>query len=73
MFEKDGGSNRPRQQMANLVEAVNWCGLKDIGFIGPKFTCLYERSDGSQIREHLDRALATIDWVNLFPMAHLHV
>ena len=72
MFEKEGGSIRPRQQMANFVEAVNWCGLRDIGFIGPKFTWLYERSDGSQIREHLDRALATTDWVNLFPMAHLH-
>ena len=71
-FEKEGGSNRPKQQMANFVKAVNWCGLRDIGFTGPKFTWLYERSDGSQIRERLDRALTTTDWVNLFPMARLH-
>nr|POE64445.1 hypothetical protein CFP56_35004 [Quercus suber] len=72
MSEKERGGNKPRQQMANFVEAVNWCGLRDIGFIGPKFTWFYERSDGSQIRERLDRALATFDWVNLFPMARLH-
>ena len=72
MSEKKGGSNRPRRQMANFVEDVNWCGLKDIGFIGPNFTWLYERSDRSQIRERLDRALATTDWVYLFPMARLH-
>ena len=72
MSKKEGGSNRPRQQMENFVEAVNWCGLRDIGFIGPKFTWLYERSDRSQIRERLDRAFATIDWVNLFPMTRLH-
>ena len=58
--------------MANFVEAVNWCSLRDIGFIGPKFTWLYERSDGSQIRERLDRALATTDWINVFPMAPIH-
>ena len=57
--------------MANFVDTVNWCGLRDIGFIGPKFTWLYER-DGLQIRERLDRALATIDRVNLFPTACLH-
>ena len=72
MFEKEGGSNKPRQQMANFVDAVNWCGLRDIGFIGPKFTWLYERSDGFQIREQLDKALAGTNWVNLFPMACLH-
>ena len=72
MSEKEGGSSRQRQQMANFVEAVNWCSLRDIGFIGPKFTWLYERSDGSHIRERLDRALATTDWINVFPMARLH-
>lgn len=61
MSEKEGGSIRPRQQMANFVDTVNWCDLRDIGFIGPKFTWLYERSDGFQIRERLDRALATTD------------
>ena len=36
--EKEGGSCRPRQQMRNFVDTINWCKLKDVGFVGPKFT-----------------------------------
>lgn len=72
MLEKEGGSSRPRQQLMNFVEAINWCGLRDIGFVGPSFTWIYETKDGRQIRERLDRSLASADWVNLFPMAKLH-
>ena len=72
MLEKEGGSTRPRQQMDSFVETINRCGLRDIGFIGPKFTWLYESRDGLQIQERIDRALATIEWVNLFPMACLY-
>nr|POF12078.1 hypothetical protein CFP56_08845 [Quercus suber] len=72
MFKKEGGSTRPRQQMDSFIEAINWSGLRDIGFIGPKFTWLYESKDGLQIRERLDRSLATVEWVTLFPMAHLY-
>lgn len=45
--------------------------LKDVGFTGPKFTWLYQRGDGVQIWERLDRASATVDWLNLFPLAKL--
>lgn len=33
-----GGSLRPRQQMEGFIDTINWCGLRDIGFRGPKFT-----------------------------------
>ena len=42
-----------------------------MGFVGPKFTWLYLREDGIQIRERLDRALAMLEWLNLFPSAKL--
>lgn len=58
---KRRGSSRPRQQMLNFVDAINWCGLRDISFVGPKFTWIYERRDRGQIWERLDRALATVD------------
>ena len=32
--------------MDNFVETINWCSLRDIGFVGPKFTWLYQTSDG---------------------------
>ena len=57
--------------MQQFVDALNWCGLHDLGFFGPKFTWLYQQSDGTQIRERLDRAVATVDWVIKFPQAKL--
>lgn len=69
--EKEGESCRPQQQMGNFVDTINWCRLKDVGFVGPKFTWLYQREDCIQIWERLDRALAMLDWLNLFPLAKL--
>ena len=46
MSEKEGGSSRRRQQLANFVETINLCGLRDIGFVGPSFTWIYETRDG---------------------------
>ncbi|KAK9984473.1 hypothetical protein SO802_033998 [Lithocarpus litseifolius] len=70
--EKEGGSDRPRQQMTNFIETINACGLHDLGYNGPKFTWNYERADGVRIRERLDRALATPEWLSLFPLAKLY-
>ena len=72
MAEKEGGSNRTRQQMKYFVDTINCCGLKEVSFTGPLFTWLYLKEDGSQIRERLDRALATVEWFYLFPMAKLN-
>ena len=32
--------------MKNFIEAINFYGLWDLGFIGPKFTWIYQRADG---------------------------
>nr|XP_023927289.1 uncharacterized protein LOC112038687 [Quercus suber] len=70
-LEKEGGSDRPRQQMKNFIDTIDFCGFRDLGFNGPKFMWIYHRADGMQIRERLDRALATPEWMNLFPEAKL--
>lgn len=57
--------------MDNFNEAINFCGFRNMGFIGPKFTWLYQKSDGEHIRERLDCALATQEWMDLFPTAKL--
>ena len=41
--EKEGGVSRPVQQMARFNASINYCGLKEVGFKGPKFTWLYQR------------------------------
>lgn len=71
LFEKEGGSTRHRPQMDSFVDTINWCSLQDIGFVGPRFTWLFRKADGSQIRERLDRTLATSDWMIWFPSAKL--
>lgn len=69
--KKEGGGYRPRIQMKNFVDTINLCGLWDIGFVRPKYTWIYQKSNGTQIRERLDHALASPDWVSLFPSAKL--
>ena len=54
------------------MSTIDHCGLCDLGFIGSKFTWLYQTSSGVQIRKRLDRALATLEWMSLYPTAKLH-
>nr|POE89050.1 hypothetical protein CFP56_60442 [Quercus suber] len=61
--EKEGDASRPASQMARFKEVIDVCGLKDLGFIGPRFTWLYQKFDGSQIRERLDW-LHVIGWLS---------
>ena len=70
--EKEGGALRPVQQMAQFNASINYCGLMEVGFVGSKFTWLYQRRDSTQIRERLDKALASTDWHSLFPTTKLH-
>ena len=60
LSEKEGGRYRPRRQMESFVDTINLCGLWDIDFLGPKYTWIYQNSDGTQIRERLDHALALL-------------
>ncbi|GKV02365.1 hypothetical protein SLEP1_g14812 [Rubroshorea leprosula] len=46
--------------------------VKDIGYIGPKFTWLNMRNNHQLIKECLDRAWANPDWWLFFPEANLY-
>ena len=70
--EKEGGSSRPRRQMKNFTNTLNWCGLCDMGFVGPRFTWLYQSVDGGQIRERLDKAVASQAWGARFKEARVY-
>uniref|UniRef100_A0A7N2M4M2 DUF4283 domain-containing protein n=1 Tax=Quercus lobata TaxID=97700 RepID=A0A7N2M4M2_QUELO len=72
LSEKEGGGCRPTSHMARFSKTIDWCGFRDAGFVGPKFTWLYQKNDGTQIRERLDRALATEDWMVKFPSTKLY-
>ena len=46
-MEKEGGALRPNHQMAWFNNAINFCGLREVVFVGPKFTWLYQKRDGT--------------------------
>ena len=56
LSEKESGASRPASQMERFKEVIDVCGLKDLGFIGPRFTWLYQKFNGTQIRERVSKA-----------------
>ncbi|KAK9292510.1 hypothetical protein L1049_020483 [Liquidambar formosana] len=55
--------------MRDFRQIINKCNFRDLGFQGPKFTWCNNRSGEECIRERLDRALITMDWSLMFPLA----
>jgi hypothetical protein len=60
-----GGIQRREAQMDLFRNTLENCQLSDLGFIGPKFTWVNSRFDGTYIRERLDRAVANRQLCNL--------
>ena len=53
--------------MDNFRSTLEDCGLKDLGFCGPKFTWSNRREPQALIQERLDRFVANSSWYFLFP------
>ncbi|KAH1055130.1 hypothetical protein J1N35_033195 [Gossypium stocksii] len=66
-FEKKGGRLRAERQMDAFHSTLEFCNLNDVGFIGRWFTWERGRFAHTNIRERLDRSVATLEWMNLFP------
>jgi hypothetical protein len=65
--EKQGGAARPQQCMDMFREALEDCGLEDLGYTCDLFTWRnYHHNVDCYIRERLDRAVANTEWRNLF-------
>ncbi|KAL5555663.1 hypothetical protein UlMin_037899 [Ulmus minor] len=69
--EKQGGVDRAHYLMSNFRETLNYCGLADLGFRGPKFTWCRGKAT-SLIQERLDRMLGNREWMDLFPNSRVH-
>ena len=66
--EKLGGRPRPVKQMEAFREILDECGFKDLGFVGSKYTGCRGHGDNNIIWERLDRAIATVEWIEMFPV-----
>jgi hypothetical protein len=62
---------KPISQMVEFI--LEKCHLKDLGFVGPKFTW-WNMQDGVHfIKERLDRVVANYGWLELFPIKKVEV
>ena len=69
--EHEGVNERSYSQMAGFREAVDVCGLCDLGFVGVPWTFEKKVTGGSFSRTRLDRALASTAWCTRYPLAEV--
>ena len=53
--------------MQDFRDVLDEYGFRNLGFVGGKFTLCNGQRDGYTIWERLNRAVATIDWLEKFP------
>lgn len=70
--ETIGGNSKPERQMDLFLMALNQCSLRELGFLGPRFTSYKLFADGRSIRSRLYRALASTSWFGKFSIAKLY-
>ena len=66
--EKNGGRLRPYGQMESFRQVLDECNLLDLGYMGNKFTWSKSFPNGGMVWERLDRAVSTVEWLDLFPV-----
>ena len=69
--EHEGAGQRRQAQMDGFRDALDVCALEDLGYQGRAWTFEKKTSGGAYCRVRLDRAVASNDWIALFPHATL--
>ncbi|KAL7186742.1 hypothetical protein ACSBR2_028466 [Camellia fascicularis] len=71
MGEKQGGVDCRMSQIQLFVELLSDCAIMDLEFNGAPYTWSNNQLRENNIRERLDRAVATIDWRALYSCAQV--
>uniref|UniRef100_A0A2N9GCE4 RNase H type-1 domain-containing protein n=1 Tax=Fagus sylvatica TaxID=28930 RepID=A0A2N9GCE4_FAGSY len=69
--EKQGRLSQLENQMQRFRDVLDDCGFIDLGYSGPSYTWTNNRV-GDMTWERLDKAVATSNWLMLFPTAKVH-
>lgn len=67
-----GGNKPSTNQLSELKEVMNNCGLIDLGFNGPRFTWNNKRAGAANIKERIDMNAANTNWQNRFHKAQVY-
>lgn len=62
-----------RSQMEMFQKTLERCRLQELGFRGPKFTWTNGRQGADHTLERLDRALANMEWCELFDVVEVSI
>ncbi|XP_021842437.2 uncharacterized protein [Spinacia oleracea] len=65
--EKEGGQPRSQREMDEFREAMDECGLIDLGYFGKPFTWWNKQTEQFAVFERLDRGVASLEWIQLLP------
>ena len=65
--EHDGVGSRSQAQMDAFRDALDTCGLTDLGYIGRSWTFEKKVTGGTFSRVRLDRCMANMEWCVAFP------
>lgn len=65
--EKEGGVAKSQREMTDFREALDDCGLHDLGFHGKPFTWWNKQAEDFAIFERLDRGVETMEWIEIVP------
>jgi hypothetical protein len=67
--EQIGGNDRHEWCMEGFWEALEYCGLRDLGYSGLPYTWDNRHEGSANIKVRLDQALANAAWLDLYDIA----
>lgn len=70
--EKKGGNPCSRGRLEHFHNLMTDCEFMDLEFKGQAYTWSNNQGGEDNIRIRLDRAMATVSWRNLFPLAQVY-
>ena len=65
-MEKQGGGDFRYEEAEWLWEALDFCGLEDLHYVGHPFTWTNNQGGEANLQERLDRFVANASWKDLF-------
>ncbi|XP_019164323.1 PREDICTED: uncharacterized protein LOC109160491 [Ipomoea nil] len=71
LSEKRGAHSHPSALIEGFNDVLGECCLVDMGMTGGRFTWVSGRGTDAWVEERLDRAVATVEWLEMYDEAEV--